>query len=115
MSSINNILTKTNADIQDMKDPDELVIQLRNGYFNCIDSMCGTLDYQGSIQLLARMTKKLAAERQEPQEAEKENIDIFEKIEKLSMDFILRLRKHEMEHTHVEERMAGVSKEQKAI
>lgn len=56
------------------------------------------------------MTKKLSQDRQEPQEA-KGNIDIFEKIEKLSYDFILRLRKHEMEHTHVEERLSGVSKE----
>ena len=63
MSSINNTLTKTNAEIQDMKDPDELIIHLRQGYFNCLDAMCGTLEYQSSINLLSRMTKKLAAER----------------------------------------------------
>ena len=79
-----------------------------------MDSICGTLDYANNIQLLSKLTKKVSSERQEPQEA-KDNVDIFAKIEKLSYDFILRLRKHEMEHTHVEERLAGVSKEQKAI
>lgn len=114
MSQINNTLTKANVDIQDIKDPDELVLALKDSYLSVLESMCGTLDYANNIQMLSRMTKKLSQDRQEPQEA-KGNIDIFEKIEKLSYDFILRLRKHEMEHTHVEEQLAGVSKEQKAI
>ena len=45
MATINNTLTKTNAEIQDMKDPDELIIHLRQCYFNCLDAMCSTLEY----------------------------------------------------------------------
>ena len=86
------------------------MLALKNSYFTVLESICGTLDYANNIQMLSRMTKKLSQDRQEPQEA-KGNIDIFEKIERLSYDFILRLRKHEMEHMHVEERLSGVSKE----
>lgn len=66
--------------------------------------MCSTMDYGNSIQMLSKITKKLSFEKKEPQEAAN-NIDIFAKIEKLSYDFVLRLRQHEMEHTHVEERL----------
>ena len=86
------------------------MLALKTSYYNVLESLCGTLDYANNIQMVSKITKKLSLERLEPQEA-KGNIDIFEKIEKLSYDFILRLRKHEMEHTHVEERLAGVSKE----
>ena len=62
------------------------------------------MDYGNSIQMLSKITKKLSLEKKEPQETS-HNIDIFAKIEKLSYDFVLRLRQHEMEHTHVEERL----------
>ena len=112
-AEVTQILTKTNADIQGLTDPDELIDTMKNGYLESLQLMCATLDYTNNIQMLSRMTKNLKKAQRDPQDSE--NVDIFGKIEKLSYDFILRLRQHEMEHTHVEERIAGVSKEQDAI
>lgn len=67
------------------------------------------MDYTNNMQMLSRMTKELKMSKVQPQEGE--NIDIFGRIEKLSYDFILRLRQHEMEHTHVNEQMTGINKE----
>ena len=86
---------------------------MKGGYLEALELMCATMDYTNNIQMLSRMTKQLKTLQQDPQELE--NVDIFGRIERLSYDFILRLRQHEMEHTHVEERMSGVSKEQEAI
>ena len=76
---------------------------MKNGYLDAIGLMCGTMDYTNNIQMLSRMTKQLKKGQVDPQDSE--NVDIFGRIEKLSYDFILRLRQHEMEHTHVEERI----------
>ena len=76
---------------------------MKNGYLEALGLMCATMDYTNNIQMLSRMTKKLKKEQLDPQDSE--NVDIFGRIEKLSYDFILRLRQHEMEHTHVEERL----------
>ena len=46
------------------------------------------------------MTRKLKAELNEPQDSEQ--VDIFGRLEKLCYDFIMRLRKHEMQHTQDE-------------
>ena len=113
LAGVNLQLTKTNAEIQGLTDPDELVETMKGGYLEALGLMCGTMDYTNNIQMLSRMTKQLKTLQLDPQDAE--NVDIFGRIEKLSYDFILRLRQHEMEHTHVEERIAGVSKEQEAI
>ena len=92
-----------------MTDPDELVDVLKNGYLDALRLMCSTMDFTNNIQMLSRMTKELKVSQLDPQDSE--NIDIFGRIEKLSYDFILRLRQHEMEHTHVNEQMTGISKE----
>ena len=104
MIKVNTSLAQTNAELQDKTDPDDFVFRMKNGYFAAVELMCSTMDYGNSIQMLSRVTKKLASMKKEPQETV-DNIDIFAKIEKLSYDFVLRLRQHEMEHTHVEERL----------
>ena len=60
------------------------------------------------------MTKKLKRHGKEDPQDDKD-IDIFDRIEKLSYDFVLRLRKHELEHSHSEEILTAVSTDQQAI
>ena len=86
---------------------------MKAGYMEALGLMCATMDYTNNIGMLSRMTKQLKTGQQDPQD--NQNVDIFGRIEKLSYDFILRLRQHEMEHTHVTERLSGVGAEQEAI
>lgn len=113
VTKVNGCLAQIAAAIQPLTDPDEVCTVMKNGYLEAVQFMCSTLDYANNIWILSRATKTLKEAQAEPQEAA--HIDIFGRIERMSHDFILRLRQHEMEHTHVEERLAGVSKEQAAI
>lgn len=101
MAKVNSFLVQTNSEIQSLFDPDEICRVMKDGYLEALGSMCSTLDFSNNIQMLSRVTKKLKVKHNELQEAE--NVNIFDRIEKMSYDFILRLRQHEMENTHVTE------------
>ena len=72
--------------------------------------MTNTLDYASNIQILSRVTRKLKeSDIGEPQDDKDKQIDIFDRIERLSYDFVLRLRKHELEHSQDEVMLSAVS------
>ena len=70
--------------------------------------MSSTLDYASNIQILSRITRKLK-ENDGGQPQEDKQIDIFDRIERLSYDFVLRLRKYELEHSQDEVMLSAVS------
>ena len=106
-------LNEMNNNIQDVSDPDILIETVKEGYVNAIENMCGTLDYANNIQVLSRMTKKLKIDQGEPHEHDE--VDIFGRIEKLSYEFILRLRRYELEHSHDDDILSAVTLDQAAI
>jgi len=106
-------LNEMNSNIQDLSDPDILIETVKEGYVNAIENMCGTLDYANNIQVLSRMTKKLKADQGEPHDIG--TVDIFGRIEKLSYEFVLRLRRYELEHSHDEDILSAVTLDQAAI
>ena len=57
MIGVNSQLVKTNAEIQELTDPDDLVDVMKNGYLDSLHLMCETMDYTNNIQMLSRMTK----------------------------------------------------------
>ena len=71
--------------------------------------MSNTLDYASNIQILSRVTRKLKEKPDPDQPQEDKQIDIFDRIERLSYDFVLRLRKHELEHSQDEVMLSAVS------
>ena len=90
--------------IQEMDDPYRLIETVKQGYLGAMNNMCDTLDYGNNIQLLSRMTRKLKADLNEPQDGDQ--VDIFGRLEKLCYDFIMRLRKHEMQHVQDEVKLS---------
>ena len=66
MAGVNQALTKTNAEIQGLTDPDELVDTMKNGYLDALGLMCATMDYTNNIQMLSRMTKNLKKGQLDP-------------------------------------------------
>ena len=57
MIGVNSQLVKTNAEIQELTDPDDLVDVMKSGYLDSLHLMCETMDYTNNIQMLSRMTK----------------------------------------------------------
>lgn len=59
-AAVSSTLTQIRNEIKAITDPGDLIEIFKEGYLNAIENMCATLDYSNNIQLMSRMTKKLA-------------------------------------------------------
>jgi len=66
MAKVSISLAKTNGEIQQLLDPDDLCKVMKNGFLEAVGFMCATLDYANNIQMLSKMTKLLKKENEEP-------------------------------------------------
>ena len=103
-------LTKAKGTLETIEDPIDMLSAVKTSYLEAIDIMLDTLEYSHSINVLSRMTKQLQQGRAEPQDAL--NIDVFERVEHASVEFIQRLKEYEMQFVHSEEKLAVVTQEQ---
>ena len=98
-----------------MADPGEIIEIFKEGYLNALENMCSTLDYSENIQIMSRMTKKLAVQKDQFKPMKNGKVDIFEGVEKLSTEFISRLRKFEFEQIQDQQKIMEVTTDQEAI
>ena len=77
--------------------------------------MCSTLEYSDNIQIMSRMTKKLAVQKDKFKPMKNGKVDIFEGVEKLSTEFMSRLRKFEFEQIQDQQKIMEVTTDQEAI
>lgn len=114
-NAVTQTLTAIRNEIKIMTDPGDIIEILKEGYLNALENMCSTLDYSNNIQIMSRMTKKLAAQQNKYKEKKNGKVDIFEGVEKLSTEFISRLRKFEFEQIQDQQKIMEVTTDQEAI
>jgi len=114
-NAVTQTLTAIRNEIKVLTDPGDIAEIFKEGYLNALESMCSTLEYSENIQIMSRMTKKLAEQKDQFKPMKNGKVDIFEGVEKLSTEFMSRLRKFEFEQIQDQQKIMEVTTDQEAM